>query len=124
MPTLQATAPMAWVPIEVSVSSPRTVWVTGVKGWYSANWRSPAGRVAMGTNPLLRKGSRVRNMGVLLAVSTLFAARPRAAESQMSANANSTRIPIAASHSRAVSYTHLRAHETDSYLVCRLLLEK
>ena len=25
---------------------------------------------------------------------------------------------------RPVSYTHLRAHETDSYLVCRLLLEK
>ena len=24
----------------------------------------------------------------------------------------------------AVSYTHLRAHETDSYLVCRRLLEK
>ena len=24
----------------------------------------------------------------------------------------------------AVSYTHLRAHETDSHLVCRLLLEK
>src|SRR5680860_1238611 len=24
----------------------------------------------------------------------------------------------------ALSYTHLRAHETDSYLVCRLLLEK
>src|SRR5665647_3873670 len=28
------------------------------------------------------------------------------------------------SASRSVSYTHLRAHETDSYLVCRLLLEK
>src|SRR5665647_318006 len=27
-------------------------------------------------------------------------------------------------HSKSVSYTHLRAHETDSYLVCRLLLEK
>src|SRR5665647_3836327 len=27
-------------------------------------------------------------------------------------------------HSVPVSYTHLRAHETDSYLVCRLLLEK
>ena len=27
-------------------------------------------------------------------------------------------------HLEAVSYTHLRAHETDSYLVCRLLLEK
>src|SRR5664279_2282381 len=25
--------------------------------------------------------------------------------------------------SNPVSYTHLRAHETDSYLVCRLLLE-
>src|SRR5665647_3396453 len=27
-------------------------------------------------------------------------------------------------HMYPVSYTHLRAHETDSYLVCRLLLEK
>src|SRR5665647_270704 len=27
-------------------------------------------------------------------------------------------------HCCPVSYTHLRAHETDSYLVCRLLLEK
>src|SRR5665647_3845197 len=27
-------------------------------------------------------------------------------------------------HLITVSYTHLRAHETDSYLVCRLLLEK
>ena len=27
-------------------------------------------------------------------------------------------------YTRSVSYTHLRAHETDSYLVCRLLLEK
>ena len=25
---------------------------------------------------------------------------------------------------KAVSYTHIRAHETDTYLVCRLLLEK
>src|SRR5665647_786905 len=30
----------------------------------------------------------------------------------------------AALSDKAVSYTHLRAHETDSYLVCRLLLEK
>src|SRR5680860_1785358 len=29
-----------------------------------------------------------------------------------------------ARHVISVSYTHLRAHETDSYLVCRLLLEK
>ena len=31
---------------------------------------------------------------------------------------------IAAQRLESVSYTHLRAHETDSYLVCRLLLEK
>ena len=46
------------------------VWVTGVKGWYSANWRSPAGMMAVATNALDRNGSKVRNIGVLLAVST------------------------------------------------------
>ena len=34
------------------------------------------------------------------------------------------RIVTALKKLKAVSYTHLRAHETDSYLVCRLLLEK
>ena len=36
-------------------------------------------------------------------------------------------LPLIANHKikwYPVSYTHLRAHETDSYLVCRLLLEK
>src|SRR5680860_1672181 len=46
---------------------------------------------------------------------------------------NSTRFCVSSSYHDqrifsgipiAVSYTHLRAHETDSYLVCRLLLEK
>src|SRR5665647_3796476 len=32
-------------------------------------------------------------------------------------------ITLRSNPSTAVSYTHLRAHETDSYLVCRLLLE-
>src|SRR5665647_1278542 len=47
------------------------------------------------------------------------------------AAARAARDVVASSHSRGlgtglspVSYTHLRAHETDSYLVCRLLLEK
>ena len=31
---------------------------------------------------------------------------------------------VGASDTGAVSYTHLRAHETGAYLVCRLLLEK
>src|SRR5680860_1751813 len=33
-------------------------------------------------------------------------------------------LPEGVIGSSPVSYTHLRAHETDSYLVCRLLLEK
>eukprot|EP00658_Telonema_sp_P-2_P023914 TRINITY_DN19590_c0_g1_i3.p1 TRINITY_DN19590_c0_g1~~TRINITY_DN19590_c0_g1_i3.p1 ORF type:complete len:163 (+),score=34.56 TRINITY_DN19590_c0_g1_i3:28-516(+) len=33
-------------------------------------------------------------------------------------------LPPAAHHACAVSYTHLRAHETPEHLVCRLLLEK
>src|SRR5665647_2795604 len=40
---------------------------------------------------------------------------PRRADPTRS-NAPSDQVPV--------SYTHLRAHETDSYLVCRLLLEK
>src|SRR5665647_1345606 len=35
-----------------------------------------------------------------------------------------TRAEIESGCVYTVSYTHLRAHETDSYLVCRLLLEK
>ena len=37
---------------------------------------------------------------------------------------NQPKISYFKKRSEAVSYTHLRAHETDSYLVCRLLLEK
>ena len=34
------------------------------------------------------------------------------------------KVPALLNVLQTVSYTHLRAHETDSYLVCRLLLEK
>ena len=98
MPRLQAMATMAWLPTAASVSNPRTVSTTGEKGSYWENCRSPSGMVAVRTNPLPRKGSRIRNMGVLLAVSTLLAARPRATASQISANANRTSTPIVASH--------------------------
>src|SRR6266545_4549401 len=43
MPAHQATAMTALLPIGVPVSSPRTVSMTGVNGWYSANQRSPTG---------------------------------------------------------------------------------
>ena len=72
--------------------------VTGVKGWYSANWRRPVGMVAVDTKPLPRNSSNNRIIGVLLAVSTLLAASPSATASQISAKANRASIPIAASH--------------------------
>jgi hypothetical protein len=97
MPTLHATAAAALAPTEEPVSRPRRVSVTGVKGWYLANCSSPVGRVATRTKPLPRNGRRVRNIGVLLAVSTLLAARPSAVASQIRAKAKSTSTPTAAS---------------------------
>src|SRR5665647_2972613 len=43
---------------------------------------------------------------------------------QVPASDSGTVMPAAMVAAVPVSYTHLRAHETDSYLVCRLLLEK
>src|SRR5680860_359539 len=43
---------------------------------------------------------------------------------QSGTEAQTCGCPVVAFNVTAVSYTHLRAHETDSYLVCRLLLEK
>src|SRR5665647_3798291 len=40
------------------------------------------------------------------------------------ATSRTTLLGLIAAKEASVSYTHLRAHETDSYLVCRLLLEK
>jgi hypothetical protein len=57
------------------MSSPRTVSMMGVKDWNSANQRSATGIVSVGTNPLPRSGREINGMGILLAVSTLFALR-------------------------------------------------
>lgn len=70
--------------------------MTTVKGWCSANCLSPSGIVAAGTKAVLRKGNSVRNIGVLLAVSTLLAARPSATASQIGACANNMSRPSAA----------------------------
>ena len=45
-------------------------------------------------------------------------------ENQHGLTASDVAEKLSIDRSNAVSYTHLRAHETDSYLVCRLLLEK
>src|SRR6516164_9487997 len=93
----QAIASTPLFPIGVPNSSPRRVSMTGVNGWYSANARSPGGIDSVGTKPLLRNGSRVRNIGVLLALSTLLAARPSATVSQVRANVIMAITPAAAS---------------------------
>jgi hypothetical protein len=51
-----------------------------------------------GTKPLPRNGRIIRNIGRLLAVSTLLAFRPSATVSQINAIASSTRSPRAPSH--------------------------
>jgi hypothetical protein len=47
MATHQTTAMVALSPMAVPSSSPRTVSMTGVKGWYSASQRSPVGIESM-----------------------------------------------------------------------------
>ena len=59
----------------------------GVNGWCSAKRRSPVGIASVGTKALLMNGRIIRNIGVLLAVSTLSAARPIPTVSQVSENA-------------------------------------
>src|SRR2546430_11079770 len=98
IPPHQATAMIALLPVGVHRSSPGTVSVAGVKGWYSANQRKPAGIEPVGTKPLPRNGSSSRNIGRLLAVSTLLLTRPRATDGKMSAKLISGRAPIAATH--------------------------
>lgn len=53
----------------------------------------------VGTNPLPRKGRSIKNVGVLLAVSTLLATRPRATVSQARATVIMARTPAAANQS-------------------------
>src|SRR5205823_7712300 len=103
IPAHQATVMIALWPIGVPRSSPRTVSVAGVKGWYSANQRTPAGIESVGTKPLPRNGSNSRNIGRLLAVSTLLLTRPRATDSQMSAKLIIASTPAAAIHSAALA---------------------
>src|ERR1700760_1641574 len=95
----QAGASQAWGPIPVPSRRPRSVSVIGVNGWYSANQRKPTGSELVGTKPLPRKGSRIRNIGELLAVSPLLAARPSPTVSQGKASDTSTSRAAAASHS-------------------------
>src|SRR5918997_2672613 len=96
----QAMLMIALLPIGVPIRSPRIVSMTGVKGWYSANQRSAVGIESVGTNALPKNGSRIRGMGMLLAVSTLSLTRPSATVSQVIAQETIASTPMAATHSR------------------------
>ena len=61
--------------------------------------RTAVGMVSTGTNPLPRKGSSSRIIGVLLAVSTLRAFSPMATHSQLRARPSSTNRPRSAAQS-------------------------
>ena len=60
-----------------------------------------------------RKDGFVRLLGTILVFLVFFGGAP-----------NEAPVADAAQINDAVSYTHLRAHETRHDLVCRLLLEK
>src|SRR5215469_4743220 len=94
---LQAIAMTALWPIGPPMSRPRTVLITGVNGWYSANQRIAAGIELVSTKPLPRNARMMSGVGALLADSTVLAASPRATDSQVRAKANRIRMPAAAS---------------------------
>src|SRR6266542_4094702 len=78
----QATARTALLPMAVPSSRPRSVSMTGVNGWYSANQRRAVGIESAGTNPLPRNGRSSKGMGRLLAASTVLLTRPQATDSR------------------------------------------
>src|SRR5215510_2879961 len=98
MTTHQAGANHPFRPMPVPSSSPRSVSMIGVNGWYSANQRTAVGIVAVGTKPLPRNGSRMSGIGMLLADSTVLAARPQPTPNQVIASAASSISPAAESH--------------------------
>src|SRR5664279_6243675 len=75
-----------------------------------------SGKVHLSTTPVHERIKRMEDSGVIKQYATLVD----------HAKVNKALMVICyvslKQHSKnAVSYTHLRAHETDSYLVCRLL---
>src|SRR5712691_9441713 len=96
--THQAVATIALWPIGVPSRSPRNVSIIEVKGWFSANHRTPTGIVSGGTKPLLMKGPNWRRRVELFAPATDLAAIPNASASHVSAKVSSAMKPKAASH--------------------------
>src|SRR5665647_1412015 len=75
-----------------------------------ADWDGFAKRAAAS-----KRAGRLRGIGMATYIEACGANGPETANVRLDRDGGVT-VPV--------SYTHLRAHETDSYLVCRLLLEK
>ena len=71
----------------------------GVKGWYSANCRTPGPILSAGTIALLKNGNMISGTAAKPAVSTDFAASPKATVSQAAAMPSSATMPITPSQS-------------------------
>src|SRR5699024_189913 len=99
----QPIAHHAWSPIGVPIHSPRRVSITGVTGWCSANPRSAAGSVSVGTNALLTYGTNMITKVNALAPCAPRTSRPAAADSQEIARMNVATSDAAASHSSGVA---------------------
>src|SRR5680860_1421886 len=89
---------------------------------------TPSILTILGVIMYLRFGWVVGNLGLIgtLMVVTLATSITFLTALSIAAIATDQRVRIGGAYYMIspVSYTHLRAHETDSYLVCRLLLEK
>src|SRR6266705_2485354 len=95
-PAHQAMARTALLPIGVPSNSPRSVSMTGVKGWYSANQRTPTGIESGLTNALLVNGSRSWKMRErLLAPAGVLPTRPNTTPIHVSAKVNNATTPSA-----------------------------
>ena len=95
----------------------------------SAMLKAGAHRAATGENAVVVNCRRadiiVGPIGIVIADALLGEITPAMAAAVCQSSAARVLIPVNhCDNIVAVSYTHLRAHETDSYLVCRLLLEK
>src|SRR5207237_5686130 len=102
-PAHQATARTALFPIGVPSSSPRSVSMTGVKGWYSANQRTPADIESGRTKALLVNGRISWKMRErLLAPAGVLPIRPKTTATQVSAKVKSATRPSAASQARGL----------------------
>src|SRR5262245_15596759 len=98
MPTHQARAIHMWVPTGCRVNRSRIALTIEVTGWLSANARTGAGMVAVGTKAELMNGRKMSGYENALAPSTDFAVRPGITAIQVSTRVKRTSMPATASH--------------------------